>query len=135
MDVPVMSGRVFVMQVSNPPDSRLAMSCFVNENLVFALYLQHFDPFYSITICPGRPVQIPAKYYMRIPIFYFIVGMLLLANSIYMGMENFAAYFYFAFGILSVLYAVSVHMARSKHRKDPSAEEAPQSESEVHDLP
>ena len=80
-------------------------------------------------------MQIPAKYYKRIPKFYFIVGIMLLANSIYMGMENFAAYFYFAFGILSVLYAVSVHMARSTHRKDPAAEEAPQSESEVHDLP
>lgn len=80
-------------------------------------------------------MQIPAKYYEHIPIFYFIVGILLLANSIYIGMENFAAYFYFAFGILSVLYAVSVHMARSKHRNNPPAEEAPPSESEFHDLP
>ena len=79
-------------------------------------------------------MQIPAKYYDRIPKFYFIVGILLLINSIYMGMENFAAYFYFAFGILSVLYAVSVHMARAKHRKNPPAEEATQAESEVHDL-
>ncbi len=51
-----------------------------------------------------------------------------------MGMENIAAYFYFAFGVLSVLYAVSVHMARAKRRKNPPAEEASQSESEVHDL-
>ncbi len=80
-------------------------------------------------------MQIPAKYYDRIPKFYFIVGIMLLANSIYMGMENFAAYFYFAFGILSVLYAISVHMARSKHRGNPPAEEAPQSESDGHDLP
>jgi len=80
-------------------------------------------------------VKIPAKYYDRIPKFYFIVGILLLANSIYMGMENFAAYFYFAFGILSVLYAISVHMARAKRRKNPPAEKTPQSESELHDLP
>ena len=80
-------------------------------------------------------MQIPARYYERIPKFYFIVGILLLANSIYMGMENFAAYFYFAFGILSVLYAVSVHLARAKHRNKPPEKESPQSESEVHDLP
>ncbi len=80
-------------------------------------------------------MQIPAKYYLRIPIFYLIVGILLLANSVYMGMENFAAYFYFAFGILSVLYAISVHMARSKHRTNLPAEETQQSESEIHDLP
>ena len=80
-------------------------------------------------------MQIPDRYYKRIPKFYFIVGILLLANSIYLGMENFAAYFYFAFGILSVLYAVSVHLARAKHRNQPPEEESPQSESEVHDLP
>lgn len=80
-------------------------------------------------------MQIPAKYYERIPKFYFIVGILLLANSIYMGMENFAAYFYFAFGILSVLYAVSVNMARSKHRNKPPPRQTPQSESEIRDLP
>ena len=65
-------------------------------------------------------MQIPARYYDNIPKFYFIVGILLLANSIYLGLNNLTAYFYFGFGIVSVLYAVSVHLARSKRRNNPS---------------
>jgi len=80
-------------------------------------------------------VQIPAKYYERIPKFYFIVGILLLVNSIYMGMNNIAAIFYFVFGTISVLYAVSVHMMRSRNRDKLPAEDLSQSESDVRDLP
>ena len=72
---------------------------------------------------------IPEKYYERIPKFYFIVGILLLANSIYIGIDDFAAYFYLGFGVVSILYAVSVQKARVKHRKDPPAEDSQQSES------
>jgi len=74
-------------------------------------------------------VLIPEKYYERIPKFYFIVGILLLANSAYIGMENFAAYFYLGFGMVSILYAVGVQKARTKHRKDLPAEDSQQSES------
>ena len=80
-------------------------------------------------------MQIPSKYYERIPKFYAIVGILLLANGLYMGMESIAAYLYFAFGVLSVVYAVIVYLARSNNRDYPPAEEAPKSESEIHDLP
>ena len=73
---------------------------------------------------------IPEKYYERIPKFYFIVGVLLLVNSIYIGMENFAAYFYLGFGMVSILYAAGVQKARTKHRKDVPAEDSRQSESE-----
>jgi hypothetical protein len=57
------------------------------------------------------------------------VGILLLANSAYIGIENFAAYFYLGFGVVSILYAVSVQKARTKHRKDLPAEDSQQSES------
>ena len=79
---------------------------------------------------------IPEKYYERIPQFYFIVGILLLANAAYMGIENFAAYFYLGFGVVSILYAVGVQKARTMHRKDLPAEDGQQSdpESEVRDL-
>lgn len=72
---------------------------------------------------------IPEKYYERIPQFYFIVGILLLANSAYLGIENFASYFYLGFGVVSILYAVGVQKARAKHRKDLPAEDSQQSES------
>ncbi len=79
---------------------------------------------------------IPEKYYERIPLFYFIVGILLLANSAYIGIENFAAYFYLGFGVVSILYAVGVQKARAKHRNNLPAEDSQQSEpeSEVRDL-
>jgi len=87
-------------------------------------------------------VHIPEKYYERIPKFYFIVGILLLVNSIYLGFEEFAAYFYLAFGVVSILYAVGVHKARTKHRNYPldqdsqqtESEPEPDSESEIRDL-
>ena len=72
---------------------------------------------------------IPEKYYERIPKFYFIVGILLLANSAYIGIEDFAAYFYLGFGVVSILYAVGVQKARTKNRKDLPAEDSQQSES------
>jgi hypothetical protein len=68
-------------------------------------------------------VLIPEKYYERIPQFYFIVGILLLANSAYLGIENFAAYFYLGFGMVSILYAVGVQKARTKHRNNLPAED------------
>lgn len=74
-------------------------------------------------------MQIPAKYYERIPQFYFIVGVLLLANAIYLGREDFAAYFYFAFGMVSLLYAAGVQKARAKYRKEAPEENDQQSES------
>jgi hypothetical protein len=73
-------------------------------------------------------VHIPAKYYERIPAFYFIVGILLLANSVYLGLEEFAAYFYLAFGCVSILYAVGVKKARERHRTEAEAEAEPESE-------
>jgi hypothetical protein len=81
-------------------------------------------------------VLIPEKYYERIPQFYFIVGILLLANAAYMGFENFAAYFYLGFGMVSILYAVGVQNARTKHRENLPADDGQQSESEseVRDL-
>jgi hypothetical protein len=51
-----------------------------------------------------------------------------------MGMDNIAAVFYFVFGIISVLYAMSVHMVRAKNADKSPAENHPQSESDVRDL-
>jgi hypothetical protein len=78
-------------------------------------------------------VHIPAKYYERIPAFYFIVGILLLANSVYLGLEEFAAYFYLAFGCVSILYAVGVKKARERHRNYPlvTGDQQTQSEAEA----
>jgi hypothetical protein len=76
-------------------------------------------------------VHIPEKYYERIPQFYFVVGVLLLANAMYLGLEDFAAYFYLAFGIVSLLYAVGVKRARENNRNYPETTTSQQTQSEA----
>ncbi len=75
-------------------------------------------------------MHLPAKYYERIPKFYFIVGLLLVGNAIYDGLNDTADYAHIFFGTMSILYAVSVQRARVKHRNDPPEEHSPQSESQ-----
>lgn len=75
-------------------------------------------------------MHIPEKYYERIPQFYFIVGILLLANSFYLGIDDFASYFYMAFGFVSLLYAVGVKKARERNRNYPLTEDASQAEAD-----
>ncbi len=76
-------------------------------------------------------MHIPAKYYERIPKFYFIVGLLLVGNAIYDGLNDTAAYAHFFFGTMSIIYAVSVQRARLKHRDNPPAEDGQESESQA----
>jgi hypothetical protein len=60
----------------------------------------------------------------------------------YLGFEDFAAYFYLAFGCISILYALGVKKAREKHRNYPlvtddqqtQAEPEAKPESEVREL-
>ena len=82
-------------------------------------------------------MHLPAKYYERIPKFYFVVGILLVASSISKGMNDFVALLHLFFGVISILYAVGVHKARAKHRIDPPADDSKQaeSESEIRDFP
>jgi hypothetical protein len=62
-------------------------------------------------------VHIPARYYKRIPKFYFIVGILLVISSFNMDENPLGSYLYFIAGVVSVIYAVSVAQARRKRRK------------------
>ena len=82
-------------------------------------------------------MHLPSKFYERIPKFYFVVGILLVASAIYKEMDDFVAVLHLFFGLMSILYAVGVHKARAKHRNDPPAEENPreESESEIRDFP
>ena len=74
-------------------------------------------------------MHIPARYYKRIPPFYFVVGILLIANAIYMELDDLTAYLYLAAGIASIVYAAVVYRARTKNRKGDAATDSHQSES------
>ena len=82
-------------------------------------------------------MHLPDKYYERIPKFYFVVGILLVASSISKGVDDFVALLHLFFGVMSILYAVGVYKARSKHRNDPPADDnqPAESESEIRDFP
>lgn len=72
-------------------------------------------------------MHIPAKYYDRIPIFYFIVGILLVLDAFYIGMNDLVAYLYAVAGVASIVYSASVHWARTRNRKEPPSADTQQS--------
>ncbi len=82
-------------------------------------------------------MHLPDKYYEKIPKFYFIVGILLVASSISKGMDDFVALLHLFFGVMSILYAVGVYKARAKHRNSTTADDSQpaESESEIRDFP
>ncbi len=82
-------------------------------------------------------MHIPSKYYERIPKFYFVVGILLVASAIYKEMDHFVAVLHLFFGSTSIMYAVGVYKARTKHRNNQPEEDNQQaeSESEIRDFP
>ncbi len=82
-------------------------------------------------------MHLPTKYYEKIPKFYFVVGILLVASAISKGMDDFVALLHLLFGVMSILYAVGVHKARAKHRKSTTADDnqPAESESEIRDFP
>ncbi len=63
-------------------------------------------------------MHIPARYYKRIPSFYFIVGILLVITSFNMDENPLGSSLYLIAGVVSVIYAVSVYYARRKRRKN-----------------
>ncbi|MDX1405251.1 MAG: hypothetical protein R3192_11970 [Woeseiaceae bacterium] len=62
-------------------------------------------------------MHIPARYYKRIPKFYFVAGILLVLTAFNMDDNPLGAYLYFLAGVVSVVYAVSVFQARRKRRQ------------------
>jgi hypothetical protein len=82
-------------------------------------------------------VHLPSKYYERIPKFYFVVGILLVASAISKGMDDFVAILHLFFGVMSTMYAVGVYKARAKHRNNPPADDSQdaESESEIRNFP
>ncbi len=107
---------------------------FVNEILISGPALRRS----LIEHGQGPLLHIPARYYKRIPKFYFIAGILLVITSFNMEDNPLASYLYFLAGVVSVIYAVSVFQARRKQRKRRSPDElrpAPEEEAPVEDTP
>ena len=64
---------------------------------------------------------IPKPVYERIPQFYFLVGLLFVANGLYLGFEIALAFYYIGFGLISCGYGVGIFLIRMQHRQTQAA--------------
>ena len=59
---------------------------------------------------------LPTPVYERIPQFYFLVGLLFMANGLYLGFEFAIAFYYIGFGLISCSYGVAIFLMRLQNR-------------------
>ena len=62
--------------------------------------------------------------YERIPQFYFLVGLLFMANGLYLGFAFVLSFYYIAFGLISCCYGVAIFMMRLQNRPGQSLVQA-----------
>ena len=67
---------------------------------------------------------LPIPVYERIPQFYFLVGLLFMANGLYLGFEFVLAFYYIGFGLISCCYGVGIFMMRLQNRQGQSPVQA-----------
>ena len=66
----------------------------------------------------------PTPIYERIPLFYFLVGLLLIADGFYLGFEYAAMPYYIGFGLASCAYGTAIRVMRFRYRRNRPTEEA-----------
>jgi len=60
---------------------------------------------------------IPTPLYERIPQFWFLLGLLFVANGLYIGIDFVASIGYVAIGLVCCAYGVGVAVVRLRHRR------------------
>lgn len=71
---------------------------------------------------------LPTPVYERIPQFFFLLGLLFIANGLYLGFDFAISFAYFAVGVLSSAYGCGVFLVRKASRSkaiDAEVEEHP----------
>ena len=66
---------------------------------------------------------IPTPVYERIPQFWFLLGLLFIANGLYIGLDFAAAFGYGALGLICCAYGVGIEVMRSRYRSNKSADD------------
>ena len=69
-------------------------------------------------------MRIPKPVYERIPQVYFLVGLLLIADGLYLGFEYVLAFYYIGFGLICCCYGVAIFILRLQNRQDQSPVQA-----------
>ena len=62
-------------------------------------------------------MRLPKPVYERIPQFYFLVGLLFMANGLYLGFEFVLAFYYIGFGLICCCSGVAIFFTRMQHRQ------------------
>ena len=68
---------------------------------------------------------LPASVYERLPVFWLIAGVLFMSSAVYFGFGYKWSVYYFATGVVSVLWSVGILVARSRKRNAKASEGAP----------
>lgn len=66
---------------------------------------------------------IPTPVYERIPQFWFLLGLLFIANGLYIGLDFAVAFGYGAIGLICCAYGVGIEVMRSRYRSNKSADD------------
>ena len=63
---------------------------------------------------------LPTPVYERIPQFWFLLGLLFVANGLYLGLDIPIAFGYIAVGFGCCIYGVGIAVVRMRYRRDRS---------------
>ena len=66
---------------------------------------------------------IPTPVYERIPQFWFLLGLLFIANGLYIGLDFAAAFGYGAIGLICCAYGVGIEVMRTRYRSNKSVDD------------
>lgn len=69
---------------------------------------------------------LPTPVYERIPQFWFLMGLLFIANGLYLGIDFAISLVYIAVGVLCCAFGVGIALIRMRSRKNKSASSEPQ---------
>jgi hypothetical protein len=73
---------------------------------------------------------LPTPVYERIPQFWFLMGLLFIANGLYLGIDFAISLGYITVGVLCCAYGVGIALIRMRRRKNKSVSSEPQTAAE-----
>jgi len=68
---------------------------------------------------------LPTPIYERVPQFWFLMGLLFIANGLYLGIDFTISLGYIAVGFISCAYGVGIALLRTRYRRGRSASSEP----------
>lgn len=64
-----------------------------------------------------KRMWLPTPIYERVPHFYLLVGLLFIADGLYLGFEIAYSFFYIALGLACSTYGIVLRVIRQQHRR------------------